>query len=62
MRYLGHVARIVERRGEAYTAILWGNLRERDYLGDQRINGRIILGWIFRMWDVWCVMKQAASG
>ena len=26
----------------------WGNLRERDHLGDPGIDGRIILRWIFR--------------
>ena len=30
----------------------WGNLRERDHLGDQGVDGRIILKWIFRKWDV----------
>jgi len=30
----------------------WGNLRERDHLGDPDEDGRIILKWIFRMWDV----------
>ena len=30
----------------------WGNLRERDYLEDPCIDGRIILRWIFRKWDV----------
>ena len=29
-----------------------GNLRERDHLGDPDINGRIILRWMFRKWDV----------
>jgi len=39
-------------RGEAYTGFWWGNLRERDHLGDPDINGRIILKWICRKWDV----------
>jgi hypothetical protein len=30
-------------RGEAYTGFWWGNLRERDHLGDPGIDGRIIL-------------------
>jgi hypothetical protein len=30
----------------------WGNLRERDLWGDPGVDGRIILKWIFRKWDV----------
>jgi hypothetical protein len=26
----------------------WGNLRERDHLGDTSVDGKIILRWIFR--------------
>jgi hypothetical protein len=29
-----------------------GNLRVRGHLGDPDVNGRIILRWIFRKWDV----------
>ena len=29
-----------------------GNLRERDYFEDPGVDGRIILRWIFRKWDV----------
>jgi len=32
--------------------IYWGNLRERDHLGDPGVDGSIILIWIFRKWDV----------
>jgi len=31
---------------------LWGNLSERDHLGDPGVNGRVILRWILRKWDV----------
>jgi len=39
-------------RGEAYKGLWWGNLRERDHLGDPHIDGRSILRWMFRKWDV----------
>ena len=35
-----------------YTEFWWGNLRERGHLGDPGIDGRIILRWISRKWDV----------
>ena len=35
-----------------YTGFRWGNLRERDHLGDPGVDGRKILRWIFRKWDV----------
>jgi hypothetical protein len=30
----------------------WGDLRERNHLGDPGVDGRIILRWIFRKWDM----------
>ena len=39
-------------RGEAYTGFCWGNLRKRETLEDPGLDGRIILRWIFRKWDV----------
>jgi hypothetical protein len=53
MRWMGHVARM--GRGEPYTGLWWGKLRERDHLGDPSVDGRIILKWNFRKWGagVW---------
>ena len=50
MRLAGYVA--VWERVEVYTGGWWANLRERDHLDDPGIDGRIILRWIFRKWDV----------
>jgi hypothetical protein len=49
-RWAGHVASMW--RGEAYTGFWWGNLRERDHLGDPGVEGRVILRWIFRKLEV----------
>jgi len=50
MREAGHVADMGESRG-VYSVLL-GKPRERDHLRDPSVNGRIILRWIFRKWDV----------
>jgi len=39
-----------ERR--AYTGFWWRNLKVRVHFGDLGVDGRIILRWIFRKWDV----------
>ena len=39
------------RKGEVCTRFWWGNLRGRDHWGDQDVDGRIILRWIFRKWE-----------
>ena len=49
---MGGVCSAYGGRGEAYTGFWWGNLRERDRLGDLGIDVRIILRWILRKWDV----------
>jgi hypothetical protein len=49
MRWVKHVARI--GRGEMYTVSWWEHLKGRDHWGNQGVDGRIILGQIFRKWD-----------
>ena len=41
-----------EEERRMYTGFWWGNLKERDYLGDPGVDGRIILRWIFSKWNV----------
>jgi hypothetical protein len=48
-----------EERG--HIGFWWGDLRERDHLGDQGVDRRIILKWIFKKWDggmVWIELVQ----
>jgi len=47
-----------ERRVEGFG----GETRERDYLRDTGIDGRIILRWIFRKWDWGDGLDRAGSG
>jgi hypothetical protein len=35
-----------------YTEFWWGNLRERDHLGDPGVDGSIIIRRFFRKWEV----------
>ena len=50
MRWAGHVAHMGERKG-AYR-VLGGNLREREHFEDTGVDGKIILRWNFRTWNV----------
>jgi hypothetical protein len=49
-RKAGHVARM--GRKEACTGLWWGNLWERDHWRDPGVDGKVILRWIFRKWEV----------
>jgi hypothetical protein len=62
MEWAGHVARI--GRGKVYIGFWWGNVREREHLEDPGVDGRIILRWIFRKWDVglWTVSSWLRIG
>jgi len=50
MRWAGHVAHMGEERG-AYRVLL-GKPEEKRHWVDPGVDGWIILGWIFRRWDV----------
>jgi len=49
-----------ERRG--IYRVLVGNLRGRNNLGDPGIDGRLIVRWIFRKWNVGYGLDRAGSG
>ena len=42
----------VQERVEVYTGFWCGNMRGRDHSEEPGTDGRIILRWIFREWDV----------
>jgi hypothetical protein len=60
IRWVGHVARMEGKRGD--TGFWWGNLRERVKFEDPGVDGKIILRWIFRKWDVGFGLDRAGSG
>ena len=45
-----------------HTGFWWGNFREIDHLEDTGVDGKIILRWIFRKWDVGHGPDRAGSG
>jgi hypothetical protein len=59
LRWAGHVAS--KGGGEGYTAFWWTNLRERNLMGDPGVDGKKILRWIFRKWDLVYGLDRAGS-
>ena len=51
MRWAGHVARLGEERG-LYRVLVGKPEGEKDHWGDLGVDGWIILGWMYRRWDV----------
>jgi hypothetical protein len=39
-------------KGKVCTGFWWGNLREMDRWGNPGVDGRIMIRWIFKKWDV----------
>jgi len=60
MRWDRHVARVEERRG--VFRVLLGQPEGKRHLGDPGVDGRIILRWIFRKWDVGVWLYRDGSG
>jgi hypothetical protein len=60
MRWAGHVAREGERRSGGFGG--GGNLREIDHLEETGRDGRTILSWILRKWDVRVWTGLSGSG
>jgi hypothetical protein len=50
LKGVGHVVHMEENRG--IYSVLVRKLRERGHLGDPGLDGRIVLRWIFRKWDM----------
>ena len=50
MRWAEHAARIGERRGVYRVSV--GKPKGKNHLGDSGVDGRIILRWFFRKWDL----------
>ena len=53
--------------GRVVQKVLVGNLRERDHLIDQDVDGSIILKWIFRKWEGvvgtgWSLLRIGTGG
>jgi hypothetical protein len=59
MRWEGNVAHMGERK--VVHSVWWENLRERNHLEDPGVDGRIILKWIVRKWDMGLELDLSGS-
>jgi activator of HSP90 ATPase len=55
---MGGTCNTYRRRREVCTELWWGNVKEIDHLAYLGVDGKIILRWKFRRWDVgvWTVL------
>jgi len=56
---------MAQEAGQVYTGFWWGRLTERDHLEDLRVDGKIILKYLFKkQWRVdWAdLLRTATSG
>jgi len=62
MRWAGHVACMEEKRG--LYRVLMRKLEGKNHLEDPGVDGRVILRWIFRKWDVgaWTRLSWLRTG
>ena len=65
MRWVEHIARMGERR-DVYR-VLVRNPEGKNHLGEQGVDGRIILRWILRKWEgvvgtVWSWLRIGTGG
>jgi hypothetical protein len=50
-----------------HTGFWWGDLKKKRFTEDAKVDGRIILRWIFRKWDeawtglIWLVIGTAGG-
>ena len=60
IRRAGHIARMGNRRGTY--RVLVGKSEGKSHLKDPDVDGRIILSWMFRRWDVGHGLGRSGSG
>jgi len=66
MNEMGRACSMYGGRIEVCKGCWWGSLRERGHWGDQDVDGRIILRWIFRKFEgvvgTGCIWLRIGTG